>query len=570
MKKRIAQERSLCKGIYAGQVVEFMHKPFGGLAVRKKGLVETIEVKVHQNRFPVCYCHVKSSKLPLKCSSALNAMELSKEAQVRATNAANAEIKDKSKHHKVIMNTMALSEPDIRRFLRLAHIPVEMPREERHDYVKNTIYPLVRRTIIGQGFSKEVASSFLKRYVPLPVAPGDATYGNKEVPPSPPTAGATGSGVAELENGPDAQENASTGGTGGTELATGLSSTGSTAVSGFTGSEAEEFASGEDLDDGENNLQGKKNHSLTVGASGIKGVEEKEFTSEEDPDDEMFAPKASGRRLLSAVERGKKNACKCKTKWWYEHFYYYGCDVRRPGGEEPWCYTRGLCNGKKYRSCADRVMELEALVNKLEKKVPGGENLQVQSAANVESPKATIVMDPSESGKSLKLTDTNNANLNGVNSVDVKVAGLNGESSKPVADGVTEVQYIFEISGDEIFFKEEELRFDVPTGMIQAVYDCSNKGSATKICKMQKHGVKKPVHMKVSVYQSDFMCCKYPGGSKGTSYTNCKEVKPGCKQNLKVSRQFSVTIKGFGYDVAEIKKGRRKLLMQRFRGGGGS
>lgn len=207
-------------------------------------------------------------------------------------------------------------------------------------------------------------------------------------------------------------------------------------------------------------------------------------------------------------------------------------------------------------------------IKDLEKKVPGGKILKLQKAVDAPIAKSSLVK--SGSDKALKVTDTDNANLNGVNSVDVKVGGLNGKTKKLVADGVTEVQYIFEIKGKEKFFKEEELRYDNPTGMIQAVYDCSKKGSAKKICSMQKKSVKDPVNLKVFVYQSDFLCCKYPGGSKGTSFTNCQELKKGCKQDLTVSREFSVTIKGFGYDVAEIKKGRRKLLMQRFRGGGGS
>ncbi len=465
MEKKIVKERALCKQIYEGKILHFMHKPIGKASVLKKGIVKRIKVELHKKRFPVCMCHVEGLKQPVKCHEATNAIELSRDAQVHAS----------GKHHKVITQDMELSEPDVRRFLRLAHVPAEKSPEERHDFVKNTIYPLVKNTIVEEGFTKEVAMAFLKRHVPIPTAPSDVTFGNKEVPPPPQATGAAAGGVPKVK---------------------------------------------------------------------------------------------SGRRLLAAVRKGKNGNCKCKAKWWYEHFYYYGCDVRRPGGGEAWCYTKGTCEGKQYRTCTDRVQELEKKIKDLEKKVPGGKILKLQKAVDAPIAKSSLVK--SGSDKALKVTDTDNANLNGVNSVDVKVGGLNGKTKKLVADGVTEVQYIFEIKGKEKFFKEEELRYDNPTGMIQAVYDCSKKGSAKKICSMQKKSVKDPVNLKVFVYQSDFLCCKYPGGSKGTSFTNCQELKKGCKQDLTVSREFSVTIKGFGYDVAEIKKGRRKLLMQRFRGGGGS
>eukprot|EP00945_MAST-04E_sp_MAST-4E-sp1_P005036 g5036.t1 len=161
-----------------------------------------------------------------------------------------------------------------------------------------------------------------------------------------------------------------------------------------------------------------------------------------------------------------------------------------------------------------------------------------------------------------------NLDLENTNAVDVKDLALNGgvavheeaallELGSVSSGEVLDKQFVYKVEGEAPFLKESDLIYNFMTKQTEAVYDC--KTTAKQVCSASEHSQKRS-SLKVTVYEDKEWCCK------SSSHDSCEEH---CLGDLTHPRVYTVKVTGTKYEIHDDQK-RRRLLVKRFRGGGGS
>jgi hypothetical protein len=178
----------------------------------------------------------------------------------------------------------------------------------------------------------------------------------------------------------------------------------------------------------------------------------------------------------------------------------------------------------------------------------------------------------SEKGRTGKCIATDHVNLLGVNAVDASSAGIDGERTafleigatdrsllKPRANGVEDVQYVYEVKGDAPFIQEEHLYFNRALKVTESSFNC--RSDEKHLCKDILSSKKYKSSFTVRVHRDEDWCC-----SSTTSYKKCIDSNKRCADKIQLHKEFEVTIRklksSVEYEIVEGGQGRRRKLLQ--------
>jgi alpha-tubulin suppressor-like RCC1 family protein len=221
----------------------------------------------------------------------------------------------------------------------------------------------------------------------------------------------------------------------------------------------------------------------------------------------------------------------------------------------------------KLKSEKARTTAIETVFNSLRKNRPYPKKLSpYRKCAKIITPRwySELLSDDRRREVAGCVTTAVNLDLENTNAVDIKDLALDGgvavheevallELGSP--QEVLDKQFVYKVEGRAPFLKESDLIYNFMTKQTEAVYDC--KTTAKQVCSASEHS-QKQTSLTVVVYEDKEWCC----GS--SSHSTCGD---SCK--LEHPRRYTVKVTGTKYEIHDDQH-RRRLLVKRFRGGGGS